>query len=381
MAVITPAKTHPDVLIAAVAARDETKAKAYAKKHDIPVVHTSYEALLEDPSIDAVYIALPNGLHYKWTIKSLEAGKHVLLEKPSTSNHTEASQLFAHVALDPPNGKKPLVLLEAFHYRFHPAWQKFLTLLSPAKITHARSVQYLFKGFFSNDDIRFNFSLAGGTLMDFGTYNVSSLRQVFGAEPKECTSASARLMPKGWDQNIDQAMSASWRFPNGGIGEIEADLSSQGRYESLPWLTSRFPTFKLPRITVTHDEEEVEDKAAAQQSQKHFRARTATMWMYLAPHAYHRIDVADVHTLRDKDGKEVKKWDTTEYLKVYTQEGSNEPWSTYRHQLEEFVNRIRGREGSGVWITPEDSIKQMVMIDQAYLKAGLPIRVGVCGDS
>jgi hypothetical protein len=378
MAVITPAMTQPDVIVAAVAARDEARAKVYAKKYDIPIVHTSYEALLQDSSIDAVYIALPNGLHYSWTIKSLEAGKHVLLEKPSTPNHTEANQLSNHAPLHPSKGQKPLILLEAFHYRFHPAWQKFLTLLSPGKIKHVHSSQYLWKGYMPYDDIRFNYSLAGGTLMDFGTYNISTLRQVFGAEPTECISAEARLMPPGWDQKIDQSIKAAWRFPNGGIGEIEADLSSQGRYAWLPWLTSLLPTFKIPRCVVTHEQEKVEDEDSAKKGQEHSKTRTAAMWCFLAAHFYHQIDVVDAHVIREKSGgKVIKKWEETEHVKMYSREGSSEVLSTYGYQLEEFVNRVKGREDSGVWVSGEDSIAQMVMIDQAYVKAGLPVRVGI----
>lgn len=89
-AIIEPAESHPEVIIAAVAARDHAKDSAYAKKWDI----SHYQALVEDRSIDAVYIPLPNGLHFEWALKSLQAGKHVLLEKPSTSNAIEAEILF-----------------------------------------------------------------------------------------------------------------------------------------------------------------------------------------------------------------------------------------------------------------------------------------------
>ncbi|GIZ44592.1 hypothetical protein CKM354_000778600 [Cercospora kikuchii] len=92
IALIGPAQSHAEAIIAAVAARDPARAAAYAKKHHIPIVHNSYQDLLDDPSIDAVYIALPNGHHYEWAIRSLKAGKHVLLEKPSTSNAHEAKK-------------------------------------------------------------------------------------------------------------------------------------------------------------------------------------------------------------------------------------------------------------------------------------------------
>jgi predicted dehydrogenase len=124
--------------------------------------------LIDDPSIDAIYIPLPNGLHYEWALKSIKAGKHVLLEKPSTSNAVEAASLFRHEILKQP---KAPVLLEAFHPRFHPAWNTFCLLLDPPNITSAHASFALFKGFFPNDDIRFVYDLSGGALMDLGTYS------------------------------------------------------------------------------------------------------------------------------------------------------------------------------------------------------------------
>ena len=159
--------------------------------------------LLDDPSIDAVYIPLPNGLHYEWALKSLKAGKHVLLEKPSTSNASEAKKLFNHPLLSQPNAP---VLLEAFHYRFHPAWQTFLSLVAPQRehITRAASYHYMPKGFMPYTDIRFKYSLAGGAVMDFGTYNINCLRQIFGTEPEECVEATHRGIPPPGDREIDE---------------------------------------------------------------------------------------------------------------------------------------------------------------------------------
>jgi predicted dehydrogenase len=110
-ALINPAISHPEAEVYAVAARDPQRAQAYARKHGIPKVHTSYDALIHDPEIDAVYNPLPNGLHYEWTMKALEAGKHVLLEKPAANTAEETKQMFELAE------RKGLVLLEAFHYR------------------------------------------------------------------------------------------------------------------------------------------------------------------------------------------------------------------------------------------------------------------------
>ncbi|KAL8864726.1 MAG: hypothetical protein Q9174_007244, partial [Haloplaca sp. 1 TL-2023] len=135
-AMISPAKTHPGVVIATVAARDHSKASAFAKQHGIPIVHSTYQALLDDPAIDAVYIGLVNSQHYEWAMKALEAGKHVLLEKPSVSNAREAEALFRSPLLRGPNGP---VLLEAFHFPFHPAWKKFMSFVDSENVVNAHA--------------------------------------------------------------------------------------------------------------------------------------------------------------------------------------------------------------------------------------------------
>lgn len=190
VAVIQPAKSHTEIIITAIAARDEAKASAYARRYDIPTVHTSYQALIDDPSIDAVYIPLPNGLHFEWALKSLQAGKHVLLEKPSTSNAIEAECLFRSNLISQEHGKgestNPPVLLEAFHTLFHPAFKKFLSLIEPTNVAEAHATLDLIKGYIPKDDIRMNYDLSGGSLMDCGAYTVLAIRQIFQEEPVEC---------------------------------------------------------------------------------------------------------------------------------------------------------------------------------------------------
>jgi len=149
-------------------------------------------ALLDDPSIDAVYIPLPKGLHCEWALKALAKGKHVLLEKPSISNAAEAELLFHSPLLEQPNAP---VLLEAFHCRFHPAWQHFLTLIDPANVAHARCTASVPALVFPKDDIRFHNDLAGGTMMDLGTYPMSALRGVFGAAQDECLGCAVATCP------------------------------------------------------------------------------------------------------------------------------------------------------------------------------------------
>lgn len=346
--------------------------------------------LLNDPAIDAIYIPLPNGLHYEWTIRALKAGKHVLLEKPSVSNAIEARRLLDFYN-SLPAATRP-VILEAFHFRFTAAWQTFLSLLEPSKIEFAHSSQSTYAGFAPYSDIRFKYPLAGGNLMDLGTYNVACLRQVFGTEPKECVEAVARLPPQPHDQLCDEAMKATWVWPNGAKGEVEADLARRGDWgRNLPVLgnyMANFPSMQLPKTIVRQKEEVVQDagSGAAQVGEEHVQQKTFTFWNMTSPNIWHRIDILTEHTVR-KVGTQtiIKKWTDTQHVKAYTwgplatQDAGKvrvgqDWWITYRFMLEEFVNRIRGRKGSGVWVDLEDSLAQMQMIDSAYIKAGLPLR-------
>lgn len=321
--------------------------------------------VLDDPAIDAIYIGLPNGLHYEWALKSLKAGKHVLLEKPSVSNAVEANSLFRHELLKQPGAP---VLLEAFHPLFHPAWQLYISLLDPPNIASAHAVLPVPSILFGYDDIRYNYDLGGGALMDCGTYCCLFLRKMFRAEPLECIEAAPTRVPKPWDERCDERMNAKWRFPNGGVGSIEAALSNPVLKSKLPWCQA------------IHKERVVQDDTLSDE-QEHVVVRKIVATMLMQPVAWHRIDIIEEHTIRTRADKKVSKtWKTTEYKKAYTWEDFNGKklgenwWITYRWMLEEFVNRIKGREGTGVWMSNEDSIRQMEMIDSGYAKAGMAIR-------
>lgn len=216
-------------------------------------------------------------------------------------------------------------------------------------------------------------------MMDMGAYGASTLRQVFGTTPEECVSATPRLMPKGWDRLCDQAMKASWRFPGGGRGDIDVDLAKS---------KLGAPAMDMPAVVVKHKEVPVTEKnvkVVLRAGQTHVMARTVKYWNFIAPVVWHRIDVVDEHAIKNADGKVMKKWTVKESRKAYTwgeelkaQEGKVRVgegyWSTYRYMLEEFVNKVKGRDGSGVWVDGQDSINGMVMIDAGYEKCGLPLR-------
>jgi predicted dehydrogenase len=330
--------------------------------------------LIDSPSLDAIYIPLPNGLHYEWTLKALKAGKHVLLEKPSVSNAEEAVSLFSHPMLSQPNAP---VILEAFHVLHHPAFQLFLSLLDRENIATAHSETRLPRNFFPPTDIRFIYSLSGGTLLDLGTYQVLMLRQIFGTEPEECLEAIPTIMPGGYDQKCDHAFKAKWRFPNGGVGDMEADLGSRNSFRVLGFGV-------VPRCEVVHREKISTDKLIGAKNE-HVVVKKVTMWNMMMPTIWHRIDIVSEHTIRNISSKAtVKRWTEKESRKAYTWQefaesgnakAKGEPsWTTYRYQLEAFVNRIKGRKETGIWMDGEESVKQMGMIDGAYLKAGMDLR-------
>lgn len=216
MALVRPARDVPDACVHAVAARDVGRARSFAEKHAIPVVHASYDELIADPDLDAIYNPLPNGLHCEWTIRALEAGKHVLCEKPIASNEAEALRM-QEVA-----DKTGLVLLEAFHYRYHPLAARVRELIDTGEIGRLRHVEAsLCIPMLKPGDIRFRWDLAGGALMDTGSYTVNMVRFLASSEP-EVLSARAKLS----SPNVDRAMDASLRFPDGVTGRIQCSLLS-----------------------------------------------------------------------------------------------------------------------------------------------------------
>jgi len=215
-ALINPAKDSAEVVVAAVAARDVSRARAFAEKHGISRVHDSYEALIADPDVDAVYNPLPNALHGRWTAAALEAGKHVLCEKPFTANAAEAREIAELAA------KSERVVMEAFHYRYHPFALRAEEIIASGELgTLQRIDAALCFPLPKFSDIRYNYSLAGGATMDAGCYAVHMLR-TFGAATPEVVSARAKLR----DSRIDRAMTAEMRFPAGHTGQIRCSMWS-----------------------------------------------------------------------------------------------------------------------------------------------------------
>ena len=214
---VKPAAEESEVEVTAVAARDLQRARQFAAKHRIPTAYGSYAQLLADPSIDAVYIAVPNGLHGRWTKAALEAGKHVLCEKPFTANAEEAASV-AEAARH-----SGLVVMEAFHYRYHALMARMLEILNSGELGSITKMEaWLCFPLVPANNIRWDYELAGGALMDAGCYPIHLLRTLAGAEP-EVSSATAKIRRPA----VDRLLQAELAFPGGCTGLITASMLSR----------------------------------------------------------------------------------------------------------------------------------------------------------
>jgi len=221
MALIGPAKGRDDVVVSAVAARDAARASEFAAKHGIAAAYGSYEELIADPEVDAVYIALPNGLHGRWTRAALDAGKHVLCEKPFTANAAEATDVAARAATS------DRVVMEAFHYRYHPMALRIEEIIASGELGKLERVETtLCFPLPKFSDIRYDYALAGGATMDAGCYTVHMAR-TFGGGVPEVVSAQAKLR----DHRIDRAMTSELRFPGGHTGRIHCSMWSANLFQ------------------------------------------------------------------------------------------------------------------------------------------------------
>ena len=210
-----------------MAARDPERARAFARRHGLPRAHDSYRALVEDPEIDAVYVALPNALHAEWTERALAEGKHVLCEKPLASNAAEAERIAAEV-----DARKPgLIVMEALHYRHHPLAARAREIVASGEIGAVRSVEARFcVPLLSPRDIRYRYDLAGGATMDLGCYAIDLIRLLGDAAAMEVTSAVALLAD---DPRIDRAMEADFRLRGADGSEGTASMRCSLRSRTL----------------------------------------------------------------------------------------------------------------------------------------------------
>jgi predicted dehydrogenase len=305
-ALIRPARRLPNVEVVAIAARDPERARHYAARQRIPGFHRSYAALLEDPTIDTVYIALPNSLHAEWSIRALRAGKHVLCEKPLAANAHEAEQM-ARAAAD--TGR---VLVEAFHYRYHPLAARLKAILDSGEIGQIQRIETEFSvPLLQPRSIQFRYDLGGGATMDVGCYAINLLRFLAGAEPHVAHAQARLIRPQ-----VDRLMTAEFRFDDSRTGRMTCALLSA----------------RLLRAGAT----------------VYGTSGELRVIFPFLPHYFHRITVRSGAAIRH------------EQLAGET---------TYFYQLQAFMRAAR--DGAPAQTDPVDAITNMRLIDAIYRAAGL----------
>lgn len=310
-ALVRPAREVDAVVAHGIAARVPARAGEFQIKHGIVKAYPSYDALLNDEEIDAIYNPLPNGLHAAWSIRALEAGKHVLCEKPLAANAAEVERMKDTAE------RRGLHLMEAFHYRYHPLADRMRAIVESGELGTIRHVEASLcfpLPFFR--DIRYDFGLAGGSLMDAGCYAVHLVRFLAHSEP-EVVAARATLR----DPDVDRAMEADFRFSDGRTGRVRSSLFSRR-------LLSVFA-----RVVGEEGEMRVDNP--------------------ILPHFFHRLRV------RTRSGRRRE-----------TVSGE----ATYTGQLRAFARLIK--DGTPVPTGPEDALANMKVIDAIYDKASMRRRGG-----
>jgi predicted dehydrogenase len=252
--VIAAARASDRCEVVAVASREQARADAYAREHGIERAYGAYEALLEDPDVEAVYNSLPNSLHVEWTIRALEAGKHVLCEKPFDRRPEEVERTFDAAE------RNGLVLMEAFMWRHHPQTKKLAEVVRSGRIGEPRVVLVRFS-FPLEDaaDIRMRPELDGGGLMDVGCYCVSGARLI-GGEPV-LAFGRQRVGPTG----VDVRFLGTLEFPGGLLAHFTCgmDIPFSARLEvvgSEAWAVVPDPWgCRDPHVEIGDERIDVED--------------------------------------------------------------------------------------------------------------------------
>lgn len=312
LAILEPARLTGARLVA-VAARDRARAETYARENGIDRALDSYDAVIDDAEIEAIYNPLPNSLHARWNLAAIRAGKHVLSEKPFASNAVEARSV-----ADAAHGTD-LVVFEAFHYAYHPVFRRFLEIISDGTIGELQHL-HVAMTFPCEDlaDVRWSWPLSGGSLMDLGCYCLHAIRTVaatLGGEPTLVSVDTGRR--EGAAPEIDAWANVEFTLPTGTRASAEANLHAP-RNNSMTAIGSRG-----------------------------------------------RVHLADFITPRADDRLIISRDDeeTVEHLGRRT---------TYTYQLDAFTAAVR--EARSFPTTAADAAANMSLIDDCYRAAGLPIR-------
>ena len=312
LAIVKPAHATGTRLVT-VAARDRRRAEAFAAEHGVERATDSYAAVLADPEVEVVYNPLPNALHGPWNLAAVEAGKHVLSEKPFASTAEEAAEVRA-AARD-----TGVTVVEGFHYLFHPVMQRLFELLDSGELGELQRVDALIAMPEPDDgDPRWSFDLAGGALMDLGCYGLHAHRTLghwAGGEPE---LVDARAKERAGAPGVDEWLEADLRFPSGATGAVRCSMAH--------------PRFEMTlHVTGSRGEATVQD--------------------FVQPHKDDRVLI--------RTGADTR----TEHL------GTR---SSYIYQLEALIAALRG--GAAMPIDTDDAVATAGLIDSCYRAAGLPLR-------
>lgn len=300
--------------VVAVAARDRNKAEKYAAENGIERVADDYAALLADPEVEAVYNPLPNALHTPWNLKTIEAGKHLLSEKPFASNAAEA-RLIHEAAQQAPD----LVVFNGFHYSYHPTFQRFMEVLRSGEVGELQQLRVVMTSDVPDrNDIRWSWPLAGGAIMDVGCYCIDAIDQVsasLGGESELLSSMTGHAA--GTDERVDSWSRLTFRLPNGAEATAESNL--------------------------------------------------------LGPREFTLTAIGSEGSLRQSNLSYVH---TDDSLIISTRAGTRteNPGRTrsFTYQMKAFEDAIR--TGKSYHTTTAAALRNMQMVDAAYEMAGLPIR-------
>ncbi len=310
-ALLYPCMDEPAAAVVAVAARSRDRAESFAAWSGIPTVLDTYEDLITFDGIDAVYNPLPIAAHRDWTIRALEAGKHVLCEKSFASNAAEAEEMAAAAR------KADRMVMDAFHYRYHPLFIRAREIVANGELGELEHVEAVFQVPGANiraDDIRRIYSQGGGVTMDIGCYPVSMVRHITGEEPT-VLSAQAETGPP----EIDLMLSAEMSFSSGATASVLGDMR-----DGIPFRAGIHVRGSNGEMTVTNP---------------------------LIPQNGHRLKVVigGDETIETFDRR-----------------------PTYGYQLDAFLRAVE--TGEEPLTGGNDAINQMRAIDACYEAAGLPLR-------
>jgi D-xylose 1-dehydrogenase (NADP+, D-xylono-1,5-lactone-forming) len=312
--VLAGARSSDRVEVTAVASRDQARAEAYAREHAIERAYGSYEALLDDPDVEAVYVSLPNSMHVEWSLRALAAGKHVLCEKPLSRRTREVEESFDLAE------REGLVLSEGFMWRHHPQTAALVRLVGEGAVGRLRLIRAAFSFQLASahgvEDARFDAELEGGALMDVGCYCVNAIR-LFGGEPERVYGEQA-LGPSG----VDVCFAATLRLPDDVVAHFDCGF-----------------------VVPFRDELELVGEEAS---------------LYVD-------DPWHVHT----PGIELRRGPNSEGLEV--EQVPVDPADSYRLELENVSDAIRGR--AELLLGPADAVGQAAAIEALYESAetGRPV--------